>query len=203
MDYSEGKSIKEKLFELNTWESHKVFTYEIAEILGRNASHILIILFSVPMLMPITAIPGLSQITSVALIAILVQLIVGRRVLWLPKKVAKLNVDNGDLKKITGFLIKYHKKIERFVKPRYLMLTSIPALKLHYFYLIFVVLVMALPFPAPFANTIPAAGIILLTFGIIEREGISIILGYIFGIIATIYMVIVFYLGKEFYNAIF
>ncbi len=203
MDYSEGKPIKDKLIELNRWEREKVRTYEIAEILGRNASHLLIILFSVPMLMPITAIPGLSQLTSIALISMLVQLIIGKRILWLPKKVAKFDIDKAHLKKITGFLIKYHRKMECLVKPRLLFLTSIPALKVHYLYLVFVVLVMALPFPAPFANTIPAAGIILITFGVMEREGFSIVIGYILGIIATLYMVAVFYMGKEFYNSIF
>lgn len=200
MYHTEGKSIKEKLFELDNIGSERVSIYEIAEILGRNASHLLVIILVSPLLLPVTAIPGMSQVLSLAILFLLSQLLFERRVLWLPEKIARKKIDNKDLKKITHVLVKFHKKIERFVKPRMQFLTSIFALKIHYLFLIFTVLVLALPFPAPFANTIPAIGIILITFGIIEKEGISIIVGYIFGILAALYMLFVFMLGKEFYQ---
>ncbi len=200
MHHTEGKSIKEKLIELDNISSEMVSIHEITEVLGRNASHLLIIILVSPLLLPITAIPGMSQVFGFAMIVLMAQLLFERRILWLPERISKKMIKNESLKKITHLLIKYHKKIEAFVKPRIPMLTSVGALKVHYIFLIFTVLVLALPFPAPFANTIPALAIILITFGIIEKEGVSIIIGYILGIIGTLYMYFVFMLGKEFYE---
>lgn len=202
MHIPDGKSIKEKLIELDNDTRERISIHDITEILGRNASHLLIIILITPMLLPVTAIPGLSQVLSLAIIILLAQLLVGKRVMWLPSKIAHKKIENHSVRKLTHILIKYHKKIEKFIKPRWLILSTLPALKLHYLFLIFTVLVLALPFPAPFANTIPAIGIILIIFGIIEREGVSILAGYLFGILGAIYMAFVFMMGKEFYEKI-
>ncbi|MDX1950510.1 MAG: exopolysaccharide biosynthesis protein [Rickettsiales bacterium] len=203
MQQTEGKSLIEKLYILQGINQEKISILEINEILGRNAIQLLVAFFVLPMLLPVTAFPGLSQIISLILILLLVQLIIGKRIVWLPKKVRFYKIDKNSLLKITNLAIKYHHKFSNFLRPRYLILSTISFNKFHYLYLIFVVLVMALPIPAPFANTIPAISIILISIGIVEREGASIIIGYIFGLLGTAYMVLMIILGKEFYSAIF
>ncbi len=203
MQETEGKTIIEKLYILKSYNQDKISILEINQILGRNAIQLLVALFATPMLLPVTAFPGLSQITSFVLILLLSQLIIGNRIIWLPSRVKNYKIDNNFLQKILQIIFKYRDKFSNFIKPRMIFLSTKNFNKFHYFYLIFIVLVMALPIPAPFANTIPALSIILITFGIIEREGASIIIGYLFGFLGTAYMVLMIILGKEFYKILF
>jgi hypothetical protein len=64
-----------------------------------------------------------------------------------------------------------------------------------------VVLLMA-PIPlVPFVNSLPALAIILLCFGMAERDGVVILLGYLVTLVSAVYVgglvLLVFYAGMR------
>ena len=55
--------------------------------------------------------------------------------------------------------------------------------------------VLSLPLPIPFTNTIPAIAILLLSMGMMEEDGLFILLGYGVAGCACIYLITLIWLG--------
>ena len=83
------------------------------------------------------------------------------------------------------------------MRPRWLWLTSTPALNsVHGVAIVGGVLVLMAPLVlVPFANTLPALGIILLSLGMAERDGVVIGLGYAITLFAAVFVGSLLYLA--------
>src|SRR5438552_3650141 len=61
---------------------------------------------------------------------------------------------------------------------------------------------LLLPLPVPFSNTVPAWGVMLIAGGLLERDGIFIIAGYLASIAAVAYFAIIGFAGREAFDFI-
>jgi len=82
------------------------------------------------------------------------------------------------------------------VRPRWLGLTGSRAINvLNGGLVIVAVLLLMAPIPlVPFVNSIPALAILLLCFGMAERDGLVIALGYVVTLVAAFYIGVLVYL---------
>jgi hypothetical protein len=48
--------------------------------------------------------------------------------------------------------------------------------------------VLALPLPIPLVNLIPAVALILLAVGLLQRDGLAVLLGHIFTVASYLYL---------------
>ena len=55
-------------------------------------------------------------------------------------------------------------------------------------------LLMAPLGPIPFSNTAPAVGILLLTIGLLQRDGLCVLLGYLGLVLSVLYFSVIGYL---------
>lgn len=149
---------------------------EIIELLGTRAFGIALLLFSLPNALPFSVIPGLAFVFSTPIFFIAVQMILGRSTLWLPDIIAKKTVSQKSLAKIINTTLPYLKKAEFFLKPRWAFMTSRPMEILNG--LVILVLALLLILPIPFSNFIFAIQLIVFSMGLIEKDGIFIVLGY-------------------------
>ena len=89
------------------------------------------------------------------------------------------------------------------MRPRWLGLTGGPAINLLNGALVLLdVLLLMAPIPlVPFINSLPALAIVLLCFGMAERDGAVIVLGYLMTLVSAVYVggfvVLVFYAGMN------
>lgn len=173
-----GKRTSEKLLEImhsNTMTKDICFE-DIIKLLGPRAFGIALLFFSLPSALPFSVIPGVAFVFSVPIFFFSVQIILGRNTLWLPKKIAKKNVPYQSVAKIIQKTVPYLKKAEYFLKPRWAFMTSRPLEIMNG--LVILCLAILLVLPIPFSNFIFAILLITFSLGLIEKDGVVIMLGY-------------------------
>lgn len=167
---------------------------EIESILQARGFALLIMLLSAPFLIP--SVPGLSTPFGAAIVLMGIRLACGRKP-WLPAFVLRRRLPFATLQKVIGVLIKLVKRMERIAKPRMHFLQRWPGMM----NLIGVGiasggLFLFLPIMVPVMNTLPTLSILFLTAGMIERDGLFVLMGYVFGVAAWIYFGAWLLLGK-------
>lgn len=166
----------------------EVTLIEIMDIVGSDSLMLLTIFLSLVFLVPVS-IPGVSTVFGTGILLIGVTRLFARK-LWLPKAIATRKISSEKLR--LGFkraLVWFH-RLEKISRPHRLQgLTSngLMALSNNLSFILAAVLLMA-PFGfIPFSNTLPAVALIFLAIGLMQRDGQSILLGYLANIATLIY----------------
>jgi len=150
---------------------------EVIGVLAGRAYELLMILFVLPFLLPVS-LPGLSTPLGLAVAAIALQLAFGK-LPWLPRWLLNKQLPPGFLTKVVSVTEGVVRVLERVLRPRLLALTGARWLcGLHLGVVLFAALLLALPMPIPFTNTFPAWTVLLLAAGLMERDGVVVAAGY-------------------------
>ncbi|MCX6968136.1 MAG: exopolysaccharide biosynthesis protein [Verrucomicrobia bacterium] len=167
---------------------------EIESILQSRGVALLIMLLSAPFLIP--SVPGLSTPFGAAIILMGACLACGRKP-WLPQFVLRRELSLEMLRKILGVLIQLLQCMERLTQPRIEFLQSGPGMSnLIGLGIASGGIFLFLPIMVPVMNTLPTLSILFLTAGMMERDGLFVILGYFFGLAAWVYFGAWLLLGK-------
>jgi hypothetical protein len=125
------------------------------------------------------------------------------RVPWLPERLLNHSLPAPTVRSVLARVRDWAERFEHLVRPRLLALTGGRVVNFLNGALILaaVVLLMA-PIPlVPFVNSLPALAIILLCFGMAERDGVVILLGYLVTLVSAVYVgglvLLVFYAGMR------
>ncbi|MEI6562626.1 MAG: exopolysaccharide biosynthesis protein [Verrucomicrobiota bacterium] len=160
---------------------------------GRGFALILMLL-AAPFLIP--SVPGLSTPFGAAISLMGACIACGRKP-WLPQFVLRRELSFEMLRKILGVLIKLVVRMERLAKPRMHFLQRWPGMmNLIGLGIASGGFFLFLPIMVPVMNTLPTLSILFLTAGMMERDGLFVILGHCFGIAAWIYFGAWILLGK-------
>lgn len=150
---------------------------EIIGVLAGRAYELLMILFVLPFLLPVS-LPGTSTPLGLTIAAIAAQLALGR-LPWLPRRLLDWQLPPGFLAKVLVVTQRVVRFLERALRPRWLAVTATRWLgALHLFVVTAAALLLALPMPIPFTNTLPGWTILLLAAGLLERDGLLVVAGY-------------------------
>lgn len=174
--------------------------FEILHILKEKGFSLFMILFSFPMAIPLPYPPGFTTILGTPLLFFAFQMLLGREEPWLPEWVGnkKIKVEHLDFA-ITKAL-PYFKKLEALLKPRMLFISSDFGKRL--IGLMAFACSISIVLPIWFGNAIPSAGIFLLYLGLLERDGLAIIIGYVTSIIGLIIAAAVVMVGVKAFQAL-
>ncbi len=111
----------------------------------------------------------------------------------LPKFILRKTVKFSHLEKIVNVGLKLCAKMEKIVKPRMHFLQRWPGMiNLIGVGIALAGLLLCLPLPIPLSNSIPAIAVILLTAGLIERDGLLVLIGHLCNLAAWIYFAFMF-----------
>jgi hypothetical protein len=153
----------------------------VDEILARMSDKSLgacLILFAAPNLLPLP--PGVSSIFAVPLIFIAAQLMIGVKGLWLPKPIRRWSLGRASYRRLAHGMVRIMKRAESLVKPRMKFLTgAVPERVLGAFALI---LALVLLIPIPLGHLPPAFSLLILGFGVMERDGLMSAAGVVCGV---------------------
>lgn len=95
-------------------------TYQdILHALGDRAFGIAFLFFSLPIVLPFSAIPGVSVIFSLPIAIFALQMIFARKTFWLPKHIAIRTISHTKIVKIICRVVPYLIRLERLAKPRW------------------------------------------------------------------------------------
>ncbi len=149
----------------------------IGQLAGR-AYELLMILFVLPFLLPVS-VPGTSMPLGIAIAVIAIQLAVGR-LPWLPRRLLDKRWPAGFFTKVVKVTEGVVRRLEKVVRPQLPAVTGSRGwIALHFFMVSVAGLALTLPLPIPLTNTFPAWTILLLTVGLMERDGLMILAGYL------------------------
>lgn len=157
---------------------------EIMHMLGERAFGLAILVFCLPNSLPLPGIPGFSSITGIPIILFAAQMGLGRHAPWLPARIAAYRFSR---EKFAAFLEKtlpYIERIEKLLHPRLVFMQTRVAEIITSLAFIFLALVLALPIP--FGNFPPGLAMCLIALGLLERDGVMMLIGIIGGISAVI-----------------
>jgi hypothetical protein len=142
-----------------------------------------IILLAAPFV--IIPIPGLSTIVGLAVLMLAIGILLNRKP-WLPKVIGERHISPEGLHRIVSGTGRVLRRVERFVKPRMEWLTGKSWHWLIGLSLILATIALMLPIPIPGNNIPPAIGILLLALGLLERDGLFVLIGHLYTLLLWI-----------------
>lgn len=171
---------------------------EMIEILQGRGLQMVIVLLCLPFLSPVT-IPGISTPFGLAIAICGLRIAFGHKP-WLPAAVLNRSISYHALEKMVQAGCKIYGKIEKVLRPRLSFFLIGPGMGTLVGAAIAVSgIVLSLPIPPPFilTNTIPGFAIVFLALGLMERDGMLVLVGHVLTVIAVVYVVLIGVLGKE------
>ena len=156
---------------------------EIKDSLHERGFGILFIVFCLPLLIPLPLPTGLGTAMSVPIFFFSFQLIFAHNSPWLPNWVLRKELGIETFRKIMRKAAPTLRFIEKFLKERWMVVSDTRGFEI--FIGVFILLLnIPICLPFPMSNTIPAISIIIISFGMLEKDGVMMIFGLIVGVIA-------------------
>ncbi|HRD56148.1 MAG TPA: exopolysaccharide biosynthesis protein [Parachlamydiaceae bacterium] len=160
---------------------------EILAILSEKGPVLMILFLSLPFCQPIQ-IPGFSTPFGLLVAFFGLKIAFGKG-MWLPKKLLEKRVNPATLQKITESCLWFLQKVRRWIHPRLIFICHNPIFEISHGVLIFFLgIFLALPLPIPFSNLIAAWSIFFMGIGLLEDDGVFVIISYIFSFITLLFL---------------
>jgi len=189
------RSLAEDLREmLENASGDRVLMRQFFECFREKGFGILLMIFALPSALPVPA-PGYSIPFGIILALLAGQLILGRKIPWLPEWVLRISFKRSFMDKMVPAGIAFLARTETLVRPRLQwfsgrLLQLLPAL---------LVIVMAsfMMIPIPGTNTAPAMVIFLIGLGLSQNDGLVLCLSSLAAIAATLLTILILKYGKD------
>ena len=149
--------------------SPKITLNEILEIAGERTFGFLFVLLSLPSALPVPA-PGYSVPFGIVMLLLAMQLIAGSEQPWLPEKFRKKGFERSSVQSILRKGMPWLERIEAIARPR---ITPVCTSRVGRMVIGLAIALMAISMmiPIPLTNTLPAIGIFVTGFGLLDDDG--------------------------------
>lgn len=126
--------------------------------------------------------PGVSTFAGLAMLIPAWQMVMGFRSPVLPRVIRRRGLRTETVVAAAERLLPVLRRVERYVRPRWLFLTGAPVMVLIGIAAGLLGLVVALPLP--FSNLPPAVALVALAVGLFEKDGVLIAIGFVVALLA-------------------
>lgn len=178
MNFQPKKTLEESLkYVLEESKGGPLSLQEILNVLSGKGTDVLLIFLSLPFCQPIQ-IPGMSIPFGIIIALIGLRMSV-RHGIFLPKTLLNKPISQKVINTIVTKSLWLLGKIKRFIHPRMIWICQHPLMRVPNGLIIFLMgLFMALPIPVPLSNIPAAWSVFLLALGLLEDDGLLVIIGY-------------------------
>lgn len=148
---------------------------QILKLAGERSFGLFLVVLSLPSALPIPA-PGYSTPFGLLIVLLAAQLAAGQTTPWLPERVLQKSIQLKTFQKIVQAGIPWLQRVEKIARPRW---TSLCTTRLGQGVLGTLISLMGISMiiPIPGTNTLPAIGVFVTAFGLMEEDGILCSLG--------------------------
>jgi hypothetical protein len=122
---------------------------------------------------------GVPQIVALPLMFISAQMLLGRETPWLPRKLGARSMPRTSLANLAARAEPWLRRIEAVSRPRLASLTRAPLDRV--VGLALVLFSASILVPLPGTNTVPGFAVVIVAMGLLQRDGILVILGALIG----------------------
>ncbi|UCM85098.1 MAG: exopolysaccharide biosynthesis protein [Rickettsia endosymbiont of Culicoides impunctatus] len=166
----------------------KIKISELLTDFHENGLLLTMLFFAIPIAIPLPYPPGFTTIVGIPLIVLSMQMLLGLRQVSLPSKINNYQISNDILINISNKIVPKIKLVEKYIRPRFSFATSIYCEQ--FIGLVSLICAIAISIPLPLTNAIPAFGITIMALGLLNRDGLTIFLGFMVSIVGLIIAVI-------------
>lgn len=133
-------------------------------------------LLVLPFLLPMP--PGLAGPLGAAVFILALQMALGQKTPWLPRRIAQFQFPNWLVQQLLNHLQRFTRLLEKWVRPRLPHIAESPyAWRLNGICIAWLSLLLIAPIP--FTNPIPTTGILLLAIATLEADGLLMCVSYV------------------------
>jgi len=122
---------------------------------------------------------GVPQIVALPLMFVSGQILLGRETPWLPRRLGERRVAKTSLEGLARRAGPWLRRIEAVSRPRFAAFTRAPLDQLVGVAL--VVFSISILVPLPGTNTVPGIAVVIVAMGLLQRDGILVIVGALLG----------------------
>lgn len=156
----------------------------------------MILLFSLPLALPVPKPPGISSILSVPLLLLTAQQALGFHTVWFPDFVKRKSVATTSLASVFHHARPWMRRLEYITRPRLGFITQ--GIFSRMIGILGFIMAVSVAVPLPGSNTIPGMGIAIMALGVVMRDGLAVIAGALIGTIYVIvYTGILVFFGRQ------
>jgi len=168
---------------------------DIVTALEDRAFGLLMLLLALPNCPPMPGIPFVSTVTGTPLAFFAGQLALGHHTPWLPRRLLRQSIGRAQLLRALLTITPYVRKVERLLKHRLPGLATGLGERIAATTAFILAVILALPIPG--GNLLPAWAIVFFSLGIIERDGVCIVVGFAVTAVALAIVALVLVLGVK------
>lgn len=154
------------------WEEERSPQVTLAEILLLAEERIfgfLFVVLSLPSALPVPA-PGYSTPFGLLIFLLAIQLIVGAKTPWMPERISRYGIELTKVQGVVKAGLPWLRRIETLSRPRLMpVCTSLAGRVILGIAIALMGISMMIPIPG--TNTLPAMGIFVTGFGLLEDDG--------------------------------
>lgn len=181
-----------------TNKQEKIKIRELFACLSGRGYAALLIVLSFPFCFPLQ-IPGFSTPFGLLLSFLGLRIAFAKR-LWWPQWALDKEFSSHSISKIVSRMIHFFNGNKGFVRPRLTFLSQNPILHRINGILVAVLgLFLALPLPIPFTNLLSAIPILCIGLGLLEDDGLFILIAYFIAALCFATFIGLFFYGKSFF----
>ncbi|QKV20744.1 exopolysaccharide biosynthesis protein [Oricola thermophila] len=158
----------------------------LSDAMEERAFGLLMLLLALPCCLPFVYL--LPQIVALPMVFLAAQMAQGRRAPWLPETLRRRRMPVKGLLEVTARTKRYAGWLERLAHPRLAGLTGDGGLRV--LGAVLIVPCLSILLPLPLTNTVPGIGVAIAAAGVIERDGIFVVLGVLIGLLWVLMLAI-------------
>jgi hypothetical protein len=159
---------------LKQQKKERVYLRDLVDNMGDRAFASVLFIFALPEALPLP-VAGVSAILGIPLMMFSAQLLLGFSKPWIPSWIANRSLKRKDFEKLIKKFLLTLEKFENVIRPRWKFVTKPLAQRILGLLLLILAIIIALPIP--FGNMLPAIVIVIISLGLIEQDGLVIVLG--------------------------
>ncbi len=149
----------------------------VLQHLHERAFGLFLLILALPCCIPFLY--GIPQVVALPLMFVSAQILIGRQTPWLPRKLAQRAVSKEGLENLSRRAGPWLRRLEALSRPRLTALTHKPVDRLVGLGLVLFSASILVPLPG--TNSVPGVAVVIIAMGLLQRDGILILLGLILG----------------------
>ncbi|MDZ7629503.1 MAG: exopolysaccharide biosynthesis protein [Parvularculaceae bacterium] len=167
----------------------------LVDRLDERAFGLLLLLLALPCVPPFVYL--LPQIVALPMLALAGQMAAGRQSPWFPSAIRDRRLRLAEFTKVLDFSERYVRWFEAIARPRLPGITGRTGARITGALLLIPAASVLAPFPG--TNTVPGIGIAIAALGLVQRDGLLVILGLVIGLAwVSAFLFFAIFFGVEF-----
>lgn len=150
---------------------------ELLDALKDRAFGVAMLVLAIPVCIPFLY--GVPQVLSLPMLLIAAQMVAGRHTLWMPENLRARTFARAEFETMARRAKRYLGWGEAIARPRLSFLTGNGPERI--FGVFMVIFCLSILTPLPLTNTTPGIAVAIMAIGMIERDGLLVLLGTILG----------------------